>query len=161
MSASKNRSPLFDPLFASLVAPFVQIKNSRRVFLKAGTSAACFLSCGLHASAGASAASLESESWSLLVNTQNLPSQLQELIHQIRTNPGQFSFNYAQVKGHSVQANKMQQFRKQHGLQLEEINFKDFASAHKALSKGVVDMVFMPASAITKLSSKTVRTFNY
>ncbi len=87
---------------------------------------------------------IEYDGWLLFVNPQFLPDQLPTLVEQIRINPGRFEFNFAQVLGQNNQAKKMQQFTQEHGLKLARIEFNDWSHAHKALSKGVVDMVLAP-----------------
>jgi len=88
---------------------------------------------------------VEESRWTLLVNSQVLPLKIESLIKQLQTNPGGFAFNYALVVGQSLQAKQMNRFMSQHGLQLEEITFKNWTQAHHALSKGLVDLMFTPA----------------
>ena len=86
----------------------------------------------------------DSDSWSLWVNSQFLPARVDDLIAKLQTNPGRFSFNYALVEGEVAQAQKMHQFKRDHALQLEELVFKTWQDAHKALFKAHVDMFFAP-----------------
>ena len=95
--------------------------------------------------------SLQQSAWSLLINDQYLPNQIDALIAHIQSNPGRFVFNYAQIKGHSEQAATVQQFKAHYSLKLEEVVFKDWQSAHTALSKGLVDIFFAPTQQMFSL----------
>ena len=86
----------------------------------------------------------QSVSWRLWVNSRYLPASVDDLIAKLQINPGGFGFNYASVEGEVAQAQKMNEFKRQYALQLEQVQFRTWQEAHKALIRAQVDLIFVP-----------------
>jgi hypothetical protein len=93
------------------------------------------------------------------VNLNHISHEWDDFVHQLKFNPGQFSYNYALVRADQMSAAKLAQERlsppdalaawsKHLGFRLEAIAHKSWTSAVDSLVKGQVDMVYAPSSLI-------------
>jgi hypothetical protein len=123
---------------------------SRRTWLVGAYGLVASLPVNHAAQDRSSTAGDETCSWHLCINSKFLPVSVVDLIAKLKNNPAGFSFNYGLVEGEVGQAEKMDQFKREYALQLEQVHFKTWQDAHSAFTKAQVDLIFAPTH-LTKM----------